>query len=136
MSVARPVAHELRARGVERLQYVLVPDPADMEAAFGALYRDVRVLHAVGLSLSGDVIDSVPSGHRRHLLRAQEAGMQLGQRLRRAVAAHGAFSSSHAAQAFIGRTAERYLDGGLPKPVARPARMPRGRGLGATAVVR
>jgi hypothetical protein len=129
------VVNDLRERGVVRLRHVLGPDPAEMQAAFGALYGDVRALPAVGVSLSGDVIDSIPSGHWRRLLRAQEVAIQLGQRLRRAAAAHGAFSSSEAAQAFIGRTAERYLDG-LPKPGARPIRAPLGRGLAATAVVR
>ena len=124
------IANDLKARGVERLRFVVGTDPVGLQVAMAAHYREVTAL-AEFAKASGDAsLDSVLPGHRGYLELARDVSSQLSRRLKRAAARHGAFADPGAAAALLRRSAERYirgnwrkspevlLQGGIPKSAA------------------
>jgi hypothetical protein len=112
------IAHDLLVRGIERLRFVVGPDPAGIDAAMTPLYSGVTVLPAFGKVLDQALIDSLHPGHRPYFERAHEVTARLDQRFKRAIARHGAFASADAACALLRRCAERYLAATRPMRAA------------------
>jgi len=114
-AVWQSIANDLKAGGVERLRFVMGPDPVGLQVALAAHYREVTGLAAL-VKASGDAsLDSVLPGHRGYLELARDVSSQLSRRLKRAGARHGSFTAPGAAAALLRRSAERYIRGNWRK---------------------
>lgn len=120
----RSITDDFKARGIERIRFVIGPDPLEMNAAMAAHYRygnwDCMVLPASGLIVEPSLIDSLLPGHRPYIERAIEIATPLSRRLKRAVARHGGFANPAAAAALLRQSSERYIYANWPEPPDLP----------------
>jgi len=116
------IAEDLKSRGAERIRCAIGPAPLEIQAAFAAHYprQHCTALPLSERSVDPSWIEALPPGHRLHVERALEVSRQLGPRLQRAVARHGRFAHPAAAQAFLHRSANRFIDAHWPEPSALP----------------
>lgn len=109
----RSIADDLKARGIERIRFVIGPDPLEMNAAIPILYRyggrDCTVLPALGLTAELSLIDSLMPRHRAHIERAIEVATPLSRHIKRVMVRHGRFADAAAAAARLRQSSERYI---------------------------
>lgn len=113
------IAAELSSRGVERIGLVL---GAEAEAS--------SALSACGIVCPGGCGDeaalaSLVAARGAYVDRAREVSALLGERLKRAAARHGAFRDVADVQAFLARSAERFIAAEWPEPAGPSVRLPR-----------
>lgn len=118
------IAERLKACGVERIRFVIGPDPTAMQAAAAAHFRrgtwHCTALLASGTAIAPSVMDAVQPGHRPYIERALEVANPLSRRLKRLVARRGGFASPAAGAAVLRQSAERYVFSNWPESEVVP----------------
>lgn len=119
------IAENLQARGVERIRFVIGPDPTEMQAAVAAHLRSgnwhCTALPASGTTVAPSVIAALLPGHRPYIERAVDVATPLCTRLKRALARRGSFAGPAEVAALLRRSAERYIYANWPGPEVVPA---------------
>ncbi|MFT7774801.1 transposase [Roseateles sp.] len=119
------IAEDLKARGVERIRFIIGPSPTEMQAAVTARCCTgnwhCTALPISRMAIAPSVIDALLPGHRPYIERVLEVATPLGARLKRALARHGSFASAAAAAALLRQSTKRYINAKWPEPETVPA---------------